>query len=625
MLTAVSLLRGVAVVLVLFFHIDYLNFDYGYLGVDIFLTISGFLISLSVFNKYTSDDNAYRFFLDFITSRVKRIYPAVFFGVLLTLFLAILFEPYTLLLEYLEHAMYVLLSIFNMFIYGNVDYNNEMFTGTPFLHFWSLSAEVQLYLCFAGLFLVFNLLKVNLFSQRNALPIVLLSFLGSLYLSIEYGSKLYYLAPVRAFQFFAGLLLLLSFKEIISNKTFYLCVIFLSICNLTISHDFKLNYGASLAALLILHYGIRYSITANNNFFLNALKHVGDYSLSYYIVHFPIIFYADHLINGLTSVTAILLAVSLIGYISSRYFEDKFKYKFHAYVVLICMVTATSIFKIEANEVLYEDNYFAPLKITSSQFEDVNDPPFLEKCRESHSNKLPDYCKVLGTGDRKIAFLGDSHAFQMSFNVDKKYYSIFHTLSYAGCPPISNFYRPDAKYLNCDEVLERWKRHIVVNKIDTIFIFARWPYYTGYGVSEIDGAKADLDSPTYQNLFLESFGWLKEVGLERVFIVGATFEIENTIYDALVKSFHLESSGQTSRSNAIAIRNFDYNQLNNLLKTAAANNGFSFLDNPNDACAYSLNQCMSKYGGEYTYRDTNHVSKSYGSHLANSLLSKVTQ
>lgn len=137
-------LRGVAVLLVIIFHINKNIVPGGFVGVDIFFVISGFLISQNIFLQI---ENGKFSLTEFYRRRIKRIIPAMAFVVLLTT----LFSQYLLLpvdaLKEADSALWSMFSLANVFFWKYLDtgyFATESMTA-PLLHLWSLGVEEQFY------------------------------------------------------------------------------------------------------------------------------------------------------------------------------------------------------------------------------------------------------------------------------------------------------------------------------------------------------------------------------------------------------------------------------------------------------------------------------------------------
>lgn len=198
-------LRGVAVLSVILFHIDSRLLPGGFVGVDIFFVISGYLISLHIF----SEIEAGRFSLaEFYRRRIKRIAPAMLTVVAVTLALSqALFVPDDAEVA-AEAAFFSLLSLANVYFWLFLDgsYFAASTDEQPFLHLWSLGVEEQFYIIWPLVLMVF-------YRGRDASRFLLVcaivaaaSFLLGDVLYPRDPSFVFYMLPTRAGELLLGAL-----------------------------------------------------------------------------------------------------------------------------------------------------------------------------------------------------------------------------------------------------------------------------------------------------------------------------------------------------------------------------------------------------------------------------------
>ena len=198
-------LRAIALTGVLLFHFRPRDYVGGYVGVDSFLCLSGFLITRNIFRQLS--DHSFSF-SSFYTSRFFRLYPASVVTILFTLMMAFLTIPPDTFSSVAKS------SISGMFFFSNVYFNlqaNYFDPGKfskPLLHFWSLSLEEQFYFVWAPLIVL-----VNQTTSRSAVFIVILvvlfvvSFTAGLLLDASHSSLVFFQLPFRIWQFSAGALI----------------------------------------------------------------------------------------------------------------------------------------------------------------------------------------------------------------------------------------------------------------------------------------------------------------------------------------------------------------------------------------------------------------------------------
>jgi peptidoglycan/LPS O-acetylase OafA/YrhL len=203
-------LRAIAITAVIFYHAQITIFDYklikgGFIGVDIFFVISGYLITSIILKELISTGTFS--FKNFYKRRIRRIFPTL-------LFVMFIFMPIAWICllpsSFIDFSKSILYSLgFNSnyyFYYSGQQYGNENGLLKPFLHTWSLSIEEQYYLLFPIiLFIIFKYLR------KYLLIILILFFIISLllsdWLSKNSSSLNFYFLPTRAWELLAGSIL----------------------------------------------------------------------------------------------------------------------------------------------------------------------------------------------------------------------------------------------------------------------------------------------------------------------------------------------------------------------------------------------------------------------------------
>lgn len=194
-------LRAIAVLAVLIFHLNKSYLPGGFVGVDIFFVISGFLIA-SILLRNNEVENKKSIILYFYFARFKRIFPAYFFTLSLTTICAIiLFTP--LNYEQYQSSLYRAgLFISNVFFAGFGDYFATNITQQPLLHTWSLAVEIQFYLFVPFLFLFFTKRTIKVSLVVVSLVLIVWSQIRLQILNEEQAA--YYSVFSRIPEFFIG-------------------------------------------------------------------------------------------------------------------------------------------------------------------------------------------------------------------------------------------------------------------------------------------------------------------------------------------------------------------------------------------------------------------------------------
>ena len=153
----IDFLRGIAVISVIIFHLDPGFFPRGYLGVDLFFVISGYLITKSILKSYQS--NSFKF-SEFYLRRIKRILPVLLVVLFISSFFALIILLTSDLKKFTESLISSLGFVSNFYFWITGGYfatNNQL---KPLLHLWSLSVEEQFYLFYPiFLYIIFKFFK----------------------------------------------------------------------------------------------------------------------------------------------------------------------------------------------------------------------------------------------------------------------------------------------------------------------------------------------------------------------------------------------------------------------------------------------------------------------------------
>lgn len=199
-------LRAIAVLSVILFHINEKLIPGGFVGVDIFFVISGYLISLHIFR----DLNSERFsIIEFYRRRVKRIMPAMLVVVLVVIAISqIILRPNDAE-RVAESGLWSLLSMANVYfwLFEDTSYFAAVSNEKPLLHLWSLGVEEQFYLIWPLILLTtYRIGQGKYFFSIFGVVAVFSFFLGEYYFGQD-PSFVYYMLPTRAGELLVGALL----------------------------------------------------------------------------------------------------------------------------------------------------------------------------------------------------------------------------------------------------------------------------------------------------------------------------------------------------------------------------------------------------------------------------------
>ena len=341
-------LRGLAVIFVILFHSGIEIFSGGYIGVDIFFVLSGYLITGIIFQRLKSASFS---LLEFYSKRIKRLIPPLIivkiFSLLFGFYLMNPYQFFTLI----DQAFYSTILLSNFYLSENSDYFSLSTFENPLMHTWSLSLEEQFYLIFPFFFLIAYLRFKNrivfFLSVFLLISLLLAQFGGNftfekpfieetLFFFNQPGFASYFLPIGRFFEFLLGSVSYLlgdrlkKFKfshQILSY--FGIFLIFLSL----ILYDRNSNFPnlftlmPVLGAVLV----IIFNTTKNSNINLLTYKpllFVGTISYSLYLWHQPLFaFYRIKFSSEIPiqDIIIIILVSFIFSCLSYQFIEKKLK------------------------------------------------------------------------------------------------------------------------------------------------------------------------------------------------------------------------------------------------------------------------------------------------------------
>ncbi|MDC0439052.1 acyltransferase [Candidatus Pelagibacter sp.] len=438
-------LRALAVGVVILYHaqitiLGYELFRGGYIGVDIFFVISGYLITKIILNELITTKNfSFKYFYE---RRARRILPALLFVMLASLPFAWFFLLPSSLVDFSKSIISAIgFSSNYYFHYSGQEYGAEKGLFLPFLHTWSLSVEEQYYILFPII-----LLFIFKYFRNYLIYFLITSFLISLGLA-EIGSKTYpssnfYFLHSRMWELLAGSIL--SYYEIkLKNRSNYkkfniffsaigLFLIFYSIIyfNEKTPHPSINTLLPVLGVCLILWYSNKHNYITR---ILSAklIVAIGLISYSLYLWHYPIFaFYRYSFASGDLS-TKFFLIFLLFGLsIFSYYFiEKKFRNKNLNLSKLSVYLTSIIFILVFISLVLILNKGFPKKAIISNV--SIDRQNYINSISEWYKNFKINKLSQKENNLKKIIIFGDSHAknFELIFQTNRNLFKNYEFLS----------------------------------------------------------------------------------------------------------------------------------------------------------------------------------------------------
>lgn len=509
-------LRAVAVLLVILFHAGLSYFPSGFIGVDIFFTISGFLIT----GKVISEIERGTFSLtNFIKGRLWRLQPAL----LVTILGAIIVATYCYIPDdytaFTKSAKYTTLFLSNQYFdklsaaYASPDSDYFLL-----LHTWSLAIEWQWYFFFA-LFAGILTLLLRKFKRKFAykpflygwLLLTLTATIIVILISLYSSSQHYYSLNMRAFEFLIGgsaaLLkdrVQLNHKWLSNSLTVAAIAVLICTSGLSIRVETYPNSWTLLVCLASAVLLLNPNTFVNRTLQLTPINYTGKISYSLYLWHWPVFAafnYLEFTLSGKTLCIALAMTAGL-AVITYHGIEERFrrvKLSFTKSIILLVIIpltVCTALYSLtEKTKGLpqrFSDEYNHSLQLLNNA---SGNAASRDGCL-SGSLVLTDCQFGDHEGSKKAFLIGDSNANQFwgFYDVLAKDAGIkMYSLTTSSCLTLPGIYQFDwwkykgVKYQECHDNTEKYYDYIKSNHFDYVIIGHVWSNYFGAQLITKDG------------------------------------------------------------------------------------------------------------------------------------------
>jgi peptidoglycan/LPS O-acetylase OafA/YrhL len=504
--TDIDGLRALAVLVVLFFHLGISGFSGGYVGVDLFFVISGFLITQQIVRETANGEFS---LLSFYERRVRRLVPALLAMLAVSLVAgAVLLLPQDF--AYLaRNAASAGAFLSNFSYWMQIDYFHGDAKARVLLHTWSLGVEEQFYLTFPLILLFCAKLGRDML-VRILVALTLLSLVACIWMSSIDHSTAFYLFPFRAWEFLIGALLALGVfgpaKTLKGRHASSTIGLLLVVASVLVFDDMTPFPAANallpcLGAMLLIRGGA--DAPVGRLLSIEPLRFIGRISYSVYLWHWPLIVFANYVIIRPLSLFENLglaaLSISL-GYLSWRFVEQPFRrpveHKSSLSVLKLAGVATAVICGVAS--LIYIDRgvpeRFPDRTVVLASYTGSMNPE-ADKCGDVDLQLAPSSTCTIGDPTKANVMLwGDSHAgtlFGALKDIGKDGQGIVYGAT-PQCPPL--FELGTSK--ECLEGNRRRLHHLLAHpEIDTVIIAARWSLYLDGRLTSIGDAETNVGVP----------------------------------------------------------------------------------------------------------------------------------
>ena len=649
-------LRAISIISVLIYHGNFEFFGYnvfkgGFLGVDIFFVISGYLISSIIFQEYHLY-NKFNF-KNFYNRRIRRIIPVLLFITLLTIPLSYYYLLPNKLIEFSNSIFFSTFFISNIyFIYDSLQYGGDQSILKPFLHTWSLSVEEQFYLIFP-LMMIFILRFFNKFLLIILFAILILSLSFAEWGTVNNQLNNFYLLTSRIWEIFFGVIIsLLHHKNfmIIKNKYFInfltivsLLIIFISltIFGNELQHPSLFTLLPVLATSLIIYFNTENTVVGKF-LSLNFLVYIGLISYSLYLWHFPILSFMflmgldDNFFSFLGLFISFPFSILTYKFIETRFRDKKKINNKTCYLLIFISITSiilfvflshkTEGFKNRSNILFKKDLSEKPWEILKNSNDEI--------CHL----KIKEFCKFISKDStQNIFLLGDSHMITLG----KSLYEYTNenninliTMTNGGC-----YFFPDFDYIDlktkevafgCNKQYQQLRiNHILENKNSIIIIGGNINRYLSN--KNLNGEPSEFIFANSNFTFLRSFqkNLAKILQNNKVILV---YPIPEIPFYPLTEIYNRSGSLNYDNLRKYIENNNTTTNLKNYF--SRSQKSFEFLDSFNDPNLYRVYphktlcdnlECFVSNKDELFYFDSEHLSVSGASKLTDLIIKKIEQ
>ncbi len=611
-------LRAIAVVPVLLFHAGFTAFKGGFVGVDVFFVISGYLITSIIYSDIKSNSFS---IVQFYERRVRRILPALFLVSLICIPLALLLMLPDEFKAFSKSLAAVQIFSSNILFWQESGYFESGAELKPLLHTWSIAVEEQFYLFFPLFLLLFR--KLNTRGLTGLLLGVTLLSLGlAEYTSGHDSSANFYLLPSRAWELSIGAILAISLplhKE--ANPSFSAWASLLGLAMIIYS-VFTMNKNVPFpsiltlipvsGAALIIAYGKPTNFTGKILCW-KPICGLGLISYSTYLWHQPLFAFA-RLREGVLSPEKyfILIFISVtLAYFSWRFVELPFRNRKNftrkkifsgAAILSVAMITFGIAGYFHSDDLIILNDEHS--RILSYLQYDRSEPYREGSCflREEQSfGEFEQQC--FSSGDTMI--WGDSHAAALSYGLKNRLGELTQ-ITASACPPINDYIKSSRPH--CSDINDFALEKIDVLQPGLIFLHANWIAY------DFQGDLEKFISATVQSV-------LQASPKSRIVLVGGVPQWEPSLPVQLIKN-------GIKLQDMSFLRSEGYSKIlrqDMTLKAVAKANHIDFISILDLFCING--ECMSSVRDHNDYEpfawDSCHLTKSASLQVSEKILQKL--
>ena len=515
-------LRALAVIPVMLFHANVSLIPGGYIGVDVFFVISGYLITGIIINE--TEQNSFNI-SNFYERRARRILPALILVILFSIFASIFIMYPFQIIDFAKSIFYVSTFSSNFYFWQNTGgYFGTLSGQMPLLHTWSLAIEEQFYLIFPIFFIIFFR-----FGYKKILILILvtiaLSFSISQYASFYHPRPNFFLIFTRAWEILIGsicAIFLIKYGDKVQKSDLLsiigLLFILIPIFLFTEKTPFPSVYTLlpTIGTALIIIYSDNLNLIGRF-LSLRPLVFLGLISYGAYLWHHPFLVFGSIYFDGeLSEFFSIFICfiAFLFSYYSWKFVETPFRNKknINLKIFLIAMIFSLTViigYSVIAIKLDGFSNLWSPQDRSIVSMHPLKSGDYVKKKFNEHKNK-----DFSNNNKKNILVIGDSYAqdfvnvlyeskYNFKFNISTRHIKPRCGNLFIDKEIIYNLKRYNPKTCYNEKYYDTSLRKLI-KKADYIFLASAWEY----------------DEVKYIPLSIKN---IKEIKNSKVFVVSRKF------------------------------------------------------------------------------------------------------
>ncbi len=515
-------LRAFAVLAVFIYHLYPSLLKGGFIGVDVFFVISGYLITRILLREQQSHHFS---FTQFYIRRIKRILPALFVVIFASTFVAIIALDVVSFRDFTRAGRYASAQISNFYFAKELNYFSAGNDLQPLLHTWSLAVEEQFYLLWPLLIFLCFRFKKGASSLRQPLlfalfiGVFIISLMGAAFLSENSPKYSFYMFYTRGWEFAIGGLIALDIIPAIKKRWLNELIALLAFMGLMASFVFlsakqNLFLGGYLlpciaSALLIYTAKEVAGATWVSRFLsLKIFVGIGLISYSLYLWHWPLISFYKNITYAQNISLAVALIIVIFAFLLSllsyRFVEKPFRHMKAKNTLVFMVAFGVMVFSALGMKAL-QKQYDAPWRVGDFKFgQEVVTPICMEK-KEGKVIYRADICDK--DVNKKVLLMGDSHSMHYFPAIQawsKKNGDGFSYLYWSSCTMLKNYQEKvfDERCIDAKKVFQ--ERFLKNNEVKTVFIALKYSSY--------------IQNRHFYNAFEETIGALQKQGKQVIIL-----------------------------------------------------------------------------------------------------------